>query len=50
MNDSFDVELQDPVLIAEIQLVADLMVAASRSPEPLSQAVIDDILRQTVLG
>jgi hypothetical protein len=44
MTDPFDVELQDPEILEEIRLVAELMVAASESPKRLSQAVIDNIL------
>ena len=43
MSDPLDVDLQDAELIAEIQLVTELMAAASGS-EDLSQACIDDIL------
>jgi hypothetical protein len=44
MIDALDVDLQDPELLAEIFLLADLMVAASESTRPLSQASIDKIL------
>jgi hypothetical protein len=44
MIDALDVDLQDPELLAEISLLADLMVAASESTAPLSQARIDNIL------
>lgn len=44
MTDVLDVDLHDSELIDEIQLVADLMVAASENAEPLSQAAIDAIL------
>jgi hypothetical protein len=46
VNDALDVDLQDPELVSEILLVSELMVAASASSEPLSQAAIDDILRR----
>jgi hypothetical protein len=46
MADAFDVDLEDPELLAEILLLADLIVAASESAEPLGQAVIDAILWQ----
>jgi hypothetical protein len=44
MTDALDVELYDPELIAEIRLVADLMVAASDSEGPLAQGLVDRIL------
>lgn len=49
MTDELDVDLQDPELIAEILLVADLMVAATASATHLSEAAIDDILRRTAV-
>lgn len=39
-----DRDLQDDELIGEIQLVAELMVAAAQSPTALSQDTIDAIL------
>ncbi|HEX6516806.1 MAG TPA: hypothetical protein VF049_14640 [Nocardioidaceae bacterium] len=44
MIDAYDVELQDAELVDEIRLIGELMVAASESPRPLSQADIDAIL------
>lgn len=44
MNDSLDVELHDPDLVAEIRLVVELMAAAAGSDQPLSQSNIDQIL------
>ena len=44
MTDALDIELQDRELEDEIQLVAELMVAAGESDEPLSQEVVDAIL------
>jgi hypothetical protein len=43
-SDPFDVELQDDVLLAEVELTANLIVAANQSDEPLSQEQIDRIL------
>ena len=44
MNNRLDVDLDDHELTAEILLLTDLMIAASQSPQPLSQAVIDACL------
>jgi hypothetical protein len=44
MTDGLDVELQDQELENEIQLVAELMVAAGQSDDPLSQEAVDAIL------
>lgn len=44
MTDALDMDLQDDELIAEITLVAELMVAAAQSPTALSQDAIDAIL------
>jgi len=44
MTDALEVDLQDAELFAEIQLLADLMVAAVQSAGPVSQATIDRIL------
>ena len=46
MNDVLDVDLQDPEQVAEIVLVSELMIAASQSEQPLSQAEIDRILQE----
>lgn len=46
MNDVLDVELQDEELIAEIALVADLMVAAQQSEGALDARAIDEVLLQ----
>ena len=46
MTDALDIELQDRELEDEIQLVAELMVAAGESDEPLSQEAVDAILRR----
>lgn len=42
--DQFDVTLQDDVLLSEVQLTADLMVAAGESADALSLEQIDAIL------
>lgn len=44
MSDVLDVELHDDELMAEIEMVGELMVAASACTEPLDQRAIDDIL------
>jgi hypothetical protein len=44
VTDQLDVDLNDPVLTAEILLVADLMVAGSESAGALSQTTIDNLL------
>lgn len=46
MNDCFDVDLDDHELRTEIRLLTDLMIAASESTQPLSQAVIDACLTE----
>lgn len=42
--DVLDVELEDEQLIAEIDMVSELMVAASTAPDTLDQSAIDRIL------
>jgi hypothetical protein len=44
VHSSLDVDLQDNDLVSEIMLLADLMVAASESPEPLDLETIDETL------
>jgi len=44
MNNRLDVDLDDHELTAEILLLTDLMIAASQSPQSLSQAAIDACL------
>jgi len=44
VNNGFDVDLDDHELRSEILLLTDLMIAASESTQPLSQAVIDACL------
>lgn len=45
MTDALAVELEDPELHEEIELVGALMVAARLAEQPLSQVVVDGILR-----
>jgi hypothetical protein len=44
VNDAPDHELYDVEELAEIRMTTDLMIAASESADPLSEAVIDQIL------
>ncbi|MGH3356563.1 MAG: hypothetical protein ACRDOJ_11750 [Nocardioidaceae bacterium] len=44
MNDRLAVEIQDPAVLAEIEMATDLMIAASESESRLPQSVIDRIL------
>lgn len=44
MNDQFDVTLEDSVLLTEVELTTNLMVAASQSDGPLPVDEIDRIL------
>lgn len=44
MDDQFDVRLTDDDLLTEIELMADLIVAAAASDGPLSQAQVDAML------
>jgi hypothetical protein len=50
VTDELDVDLNDPVLTAEILLVADLMVAGAESVEALSQTSIDQLLTTPAAG
>ena len=43
-DDQFDVSLEDSVLLAEVELMADLIVAASSSDAPMSPQQIDEAL------
>lgn len=47
MRDPLDVNLQDSALLDEIELVVALVVAASRSDEPLTLHEIDRALGVT---
>lgn len=44
MADQFDVDLEDHALLEEVELTAELIVAASQSEAPLSRAEVDRIL------
>ncbi len=44
MNDSLDVEVQDSEVLAEIELMTNLIIATSESEGPLPQQRIDEIL------
>jgi hypothetical protein len=44
MADQFDVDLQDPVLLDEIRLLTEVVVAATASPVPLSPEAVDGLL------
>jgi len=46
MDDPLDVDLEDPDLQEEIQLVAELMAAAASSTTHLSQDTIDEVLAE----
>ena len=43
-SDSTDTMLEDSQLLAEIRLLADLIVAASESPGELDQPAVDEAL------
>jgi hypothetical protein len=45
MSDGLGVDLEDAELHEEIELMGSLMAAARTAVEPLSQALVDDILR-----
>lgn len=47
MGDQFDVTLEDPELLQEVELTTNLIVAASESEGHLSQEEIDRILGVT---
>ncbi|MDT0202553.1 hypothetical protein [Nocardioides sp. AE5] len=44
MGDQFDVSLEDADLLDEVELTTSLIIAASASETPLSQAQIDELL------
>lgn len=44
LNDQFDIELDDPEQLEEIEIMTRLIVAASQSDSPLARADIDRIL------
>ena len=43
-DDQFEVNLQDEDLLAEVELVTNLIVAATEVDERLTQKQVDDIL------
>jgi hypothetical protein len=45
--DQFDVSLEDGDLLDEVELTTSLIIAASESDGPLTQAEIDEILGVT---
>jgi len=47
MDDQLDVPLEDAELLAEVELTTNLIIAASASDEPLSEADIDRLLGVT---
>ena len=47
MTRSTDTRLQDPLVLDEIELYGELMIAASRSDGPLSMTEIDAVLGVT---
>jgi hypothetical protein len=44
MDDRLDVQPHDEEVLEEIELISNLMIAASEAPGPLGQADIDTIL------
>lgn len=44
MQDQFDVTLDDPDLLGEVELMTDLMVAASERDDDFTTAEIDRLL------
>jgi len=44
MDDQLDVPLEDAELLAEVELTTNLMIAASQSDLPLTQAQVDRLL------
>ena len=44
MPDQFDVNLEDRELLAEVELITTLMIAASEADEHLPQREIDQLL------
>ncbi len=44
MDDQFDVSLEDDELLDEVELTANLMVAANQAERHLTTAEIDDVL------
>lgn len=44
MSDQFDVSLEDPDLLGEVEMTTNLIIAASEAAGPLDQDEIDAIL------
>jgi hypothetical protein len=44
VNDQLDVTVQDAEVLAEIEMMTNLIIATSESEGPLSQGRIDEIL------
>lgn len=44
VNDSLDIEVQDSEVLAEIELMTNLIIATSETDGPLPQQRIDEIL------
>lgn len=44
MNDQLDVTVHDTEVLAEIEMMTNLIIATSESDGPLPQRVIDEIL------
>ena len=44
MSDQLDVSVHDVDVLAEIEMMTNLIIATSESDAPLSQRLIDDIL------
>jgi hypothetical protein len=44
MDDQFDVSLEDDDLLNEVELTANLMVAANKAERHLTKAEIDEVL------
>ncbi len=44
MNDRLDVTVHDSEVLAEIEMMTNLIIATSESDKPLSQRRIDEIL------
>ena len=47
VNDSLDIEVQDSEVLAEIELMTNLIIATSEADGPLPQQRIDEILGVT---
>jgi len=47
VHDQFDISLEDSVLLTEVEMTTNLIIAASEADGPLSQEEIDRILGVT---